>query len=153
MSDVFFVPTGATVPGPNPGGRGGKKPVVNPPPPPPPPPPPGEPVLKLLRIDGGFRIGAKPNLRGAVTVEAAYEVRRGNAFKRYDKNDFEFGKKPLKISGTGMKVARARGNRLEVIIDSDDFLVEVTGFDPNRDLSVRARHLEEIDGASEEDAA
>ncbi|ACG75144.1 hypothetical protein AnaeK_3937 [Anaeromyxobacter sp. K] len=157
LSDVFYVERSLINPGstPVPRGPGPAKPddpVVTPPPPPPPPPPPTSAALKLVRIDGGFRITGREGLRGAVSVEAAYEVRRGNAFKRYDRNDFDLGKKPIAVAVAGAKIARAKDNRLELVVDDDTFEVKVTGFDRNRDLAVRARHLEDM-SETEEDAA
>jgi hypothetical protein len=93
----------------------------------------------VRKIDGGFKVGLAT--KGAfdaypITVEVAYEVRRGNAFKKYDKFDFDLGSRPISIESSAATCSAQR-NRLEVLPQSREFSVQVSGFDPNRDLAVR----------------
>lgn len=121
--------------------------------PPEPPIPPGQPSpIKVGRIEGGFKIAGRPGFRGAIIAEVAYEVRRGNPFKRYDINDFDLDRKPIVIDHASVEISRRNGNTLEFAVVGDDFEVKVTGFDANRDLVVRARAVAPEDGASGEAA-
>jgi hypothetical protein len=155
LADLFYVERESDVPGPLPGPqpKPGKKPEETDPPPPPPPPPPSPPNLKLTRIEGGFRVTGRPGLRGGVTVRAAYQIRGGNPFRAYDRNDFDLGKKQISVEGTGVRDISAKENQLEFVVDAEEFELKVTGFDPNRDLAVRANLLEEVDSKGGEDAA
>jgi hypothetical protein len=49
-------------------------------------------MIRRLGFACGFRIKGDPASKGlkVVDVEAAYEVRRGNAFRGYLENDFQF---------------------------------------------------------------
>jgi hypothetical protein len=127
------------------GGKRGPEPV------PPVPPVPREATLKLSRIEGGFRVTGRPGLRGGAMVRAAYQIRSGNPFRSYDPNDFDLGKKPVAIHGLGVRDVSGKENHLEFVIDADEFEVKVTGFDPNRDLAVRATLLEDLDTKSGEE--
>jgi hypothetical protein len=95
----------------------------------------------IQRIAGGFRV--RRNSDGApipneIGIETAYEVRRGNAFKKYEKWDFNLQKKPIVVTPVGAECT-ANGNLLTIKPTSADFLVEVVGFDPHRDLAVRTK--------------
>jgi hypothetical protein len=144
LKDFFFVdrPDG---PHTNEGTGGERELPPQPPegnPPLPPVIPPSTSAYRLDPLEGGFSIRSIPgrSLVGkAVEIEVAYEVRRGNAFKRYDRNDFDFGRSPFTIAiPVGAKEADMDGNKLRFDITGEDFEVNVTGFDPQRDLKVRA---------------
>lgn len=104
-------------------------------------PPPSQPkAFELQKIQGGFRIIREMTTRplpAQIDVEVAYEVRRGNPFRKYDKNDFQLEKQPIKIDTVGAPTY-PEDNTLEIIPDAERFLVEVTGFDKHRDLAVKA---------------
>ncbi|MFY0583834.1 hypothetical protein ACN28S_64575 [Cystobacter fuscus] len=144
LKDFFFVdrPGGPSTSD-GTGGESGQLP--QPPggtPPIPPVIPPSTSSYRLEALAGGFSIRSIPgrSLAGrAIELEVAYEVRRGNAFKRYDRNDFDFGKTAFTITTpVGANVADKDGNRLRLDIIGDEFEINVTGFDPQRDLKVRA---------------
>jgi len=119
--------------------------------PPPPPPSTGSPFV-IQRIAGGFRVRRSGNelpLPDEISIEAAYEVRRGNAFKKYEKWDFDLQRKPVVVTPVGADCT-AEGNALTIKPTSVEFLVEVTGFDPHRDLAVRSRRKkDEVADAAE----
>lgn len=122
-------------------GRGkGKKPDGGgpiPPPDPPPPPPPGG--LRISRTTGGFKVSAGPDtVAGDIfRVEAAYDSRRGNPFKRWTELDFTIGALDHDLSGGSIR--SSVGNAVEVEIeDPTAFELKVTGFDQNRDVVVAA---------------
>ena len=74
-----------------------------------------------------------------IYVEVAYDVRQGNPFSKYDAFDFELDKAPIRVSGKGLKATVDRPNMLHLILETPEFQLLVTGFDPNRDLKIRTR--------------
>jgi hypothetical protein len=124
-------------------GKGKKKdPPAGPPPPPDPPSTPQ--AFRVVPSERGFRvIGRKDSaiVGRAVRVQLAYEVRRGNAFKRYDVCDFNV--KDLELEHEGIVIDELERNQILFRVQRDDFALRVTGFDPNRDLSIRARATQE----------
>jgi hypothetical protein len=108
--------------------------------------PPLEPSPKLYRIlerQGGFSIAAGPGLTEdklpmRVKVRVAYDVLRGDPFKRYNPLDFDMMKGEVEIAATGAEFALTSPN--ELLIDANDmaFRLDLDGFDRHRDLMVRA---------------
>lgn len=106
---------------------------------------------KRFRIDklrGGFSI--RPGDPGAtlppgLDIRVAYDVRRGNPLKKFHAADFDISQMPIHLSDQlkGIEVKSADGNRMFVAVQSPDFLLNVTGFDPNRDLYVKVQVREE----------
>lgn len=104
----------------------------------------------IRKVEDGFKLVAgdtppdKFPLR--VRIEAGYAVRRGNAIKRWAKDDFQFIRAPLRLEPTPVGVAwQENGNALEVEIRKADFVFGVCGFDRRRDLVVRAVELKSND--------
>lgn len=98
------------------------------------------PRFRVSRIEGGFRVRGNPEIEMApeeITVLTAYDVRRGSPFKRYRKYDFDLSRSPMRVRTEGCDTVTADGNRLVVRPGSLEFVAEVTGFDPQRDLIVR----------------
>ncbi len=114
---------------------------------PPPFPPPSNPRSFVIdRIQGGFVVhNGETNgllLSKALSIRVAYQVRRGNPFKKYHPADFDLSQR-IKTQLKGATVLEKKENRLRIKIDSQDFRIEVTGFDPKRDLRVEVRKQEE----------
>lgn len=118
-----------------------------------PQPPPARPRLFIIdRIANGFvvrngEMAGSPPPKG-LSIRAAYQVRRGNPFKRYHPADFDFSQR-MTTQVTGATVQEKRENRLRVAIDSNDFRIEVTGFDGNRDVRVEVRKQEDENAGSD----
>ena len=94
----------------------------------------------VQRIKDGFRLSKNPQakrLPKVVTLEMAYDVRQGNAFKKYQAFDFELNKFPMMVKGKGLKATVLRPNALQLNLEAADFKLAVTGFDPNRDLKIK----------------
>lgn len=113
-------------------------------------PPDARPVpFRVSPIEGGFLVAGKAATGTAqsrlVEVRAAYEVRRGNPFRRYDPCDFRVEQAPISIEADGATVEQKEQNRISFRIERDDFEVRVTGFDHLRDLRVRANLVKEIE--------
>ena len=81
-------------------------------------------------------------------IRAAYQVRRGNPFKKYHTADFDFSQR-MNTQLMGATALEKKGNSLRVKIDSNDFRIEVTGFDPKRDVRVEVRREEDDDAGSD----
>lgn len=103
----------------------------------------GEPI-RLTRLQGGVRVTiateARISLPSAMTLEFAYGVRRGNPFKRYHQLDFDLGSEPIIVTPYHASIEGLTENRIELTALDEEFALTVTGFDPSRDLIVRAVH-------------
>lgn len=108
--------------------------------------PPIAPSPKLYRIlerQGGFSIAAGPGLTEdklplRVKVRAAYDVLRGDPFKRFNALDFDLTSDELDVSASGADFAATAPNELTIDATDVGFRVDLDGFDRNRDLMVRA---------------
>lgn len=100
--------------------------------------------IRISHASGGFRISAGPDfadvqLPARLRVEMAYDVERGNALKDWERYDFDLG-----ASGGDIVVEtlgadyEAHGQRIELDIEDPAFELEVSGFDPQRDLVVQS---------------
>jgi hypothetical protein len=100
----------------------------------------GDRYLQIHKTKQGFRLTAHPSakvLPREISIEMAYDVREGNPFKRYRTFDFELDQPPIKVKAAGAKVRHPRANVLHLILEKRDFQLNLTGFDPNRDLKIR----------------
>lgn len=107
--------------------------------------------FRIERIKGGFAVrngDMNAPLPSVLLIRAAYQVRRGNPFKNYHPADFDFSQR-MQTQLTGATVLEEKENRLSVKIDSSDFRIEVTGFDPRRDIRVEVRQEEEENAGSD----
>lgn len=96
------------------------------------------PRFRIEHIHGGFTVHSVRGITPPeeLLVRVAFEVRRGNAFKRYRPEDFELGKTPIAIETEGAVCSTDR-NQLSVKVLQEDFKISVRGFDTERDLVVR----------------
>ena len=99
--------------------------------------------LALSRVRTGFRLRGRVGNGGSRRLEvlAAYQVLRGNPFRRYSPLDFRMDK-TIAVKPHGARIVARQGNRLELDIEDPEFEVLVTRFDENRDVLVRVRPLE-----------
>ena len=74
----------------------------------------------------------------SLRIEVAYEVRRGDPFNKYSPLDFDLSANSLRVSVEGARVREQGPNWLEIAVFADTFTVRVQGFDPRRDVRVRA---------------
>lgn len=131
--DDFFAVDDDT-PGREPGTRSG--PDV-PPPPPPPPPQPKVPILLVETLDDGFRAKANPKFKGwPVNVSIAMAYADGS--RRPEWSKYDFTPNDLSWSGTDCTVS-ITNNRLQALKCGPGCLIEVTGFDAQRELDTRIR--------------
>ncbi len=101
------------------------------------------PAWKIDALDGGFRVTRGPGRRsaGALSIAVAYDVARGNPLRRWRVADFDLAALPTSVHAA--RVVRVSGNELVVQPEGPRFKLEVTGFDPHRDLFLRVTAAEE----------
>jgi len=102
--------------------------------------------FQLQKLAGGFRLsGGREGgvqLRFAA-VQAAYEVRRGSPFALYQPLDFDLADAAIAVEAAGATVLRRAGNTIVLRLDAPEFEMTVRGFDPRRDVRVKAVALDE----------
>lgn len=103
-------------------------------------------IFDVRRLDQpGFQVVAGPGvveLPVRVKVRAAYDLPGGNPFAKWSPFDFGFErdkKGPLTISGRGIGKLAAQRNEILFEANEADFCLQVTGFDPLRDLLLDVR--------------
>lgn len=151
LEDFFSIPDSEHKPKPSPTKRGTKKD-----PPPLPDPKQKNFYLNCYKLENGFKIVRHENANQPVlgfVIRAAYEVARGNAFKKHHLADFDFShpdKAGLEYIGKGVEIDQAQPSRLRVMLTQDDFHFSVTGFDPHRDLIIDVKPIKQ-DGVEADD--
>lgn len=100
-------------------------------------------IFMLSRAAGGFTASlteeGQKALPMSVRVRLAYDVRRGNPYKRWNVADFDLEKDGERIVHNGGSLTNAEGNKLDVLATSADWKLQLKGFDPDRDLIVDIR--------------
>lgn len=101
------------------------------------------PAWKIDALDGGFRLtrGSGRKGAGALSIAVAYDVARGSPLRRWRVEDFDLAALPTSVHAG--RLVRAAGNELVVQPEGPRFRLEVTGFDPRRDLFLRVAQREE----------
>jgi hypothetical protein len=102
-------------------------------------------IARLESIENGFSIRKGPGAPDAqypirFRARAAYDTATGNPFRKYDPMDFDFSPKSgLKVGATKstVKLLKAHENEIEFEVSGEEFRIDVTGFDPNRDLLIK----------------
>ncbi|MGE0031288.1 MAG: hypothetical protein AB7O90_19410 [Hyphomicrobium sp.] len=99
---------------------------------------------KILSRHGGFAIAAGPGLLESdlpteIKVSAAYDLIRGDPFRKHNALDFDLRQEGnLKVTVSGAKIEVTDANEMRVTAEAMNFEIAVSGFDPNRDVVVRA---------------
>lgn len=100
--------------------------------------------ILLSRIKGGFTITntehvSTEDLPKEIKVEVAYEVAKGNAFKKYSPHDFKVGRNgSVKVAANNaIKLVNASANKWVFEANELPFKLTVSGFDESRDLKVK----------------
>jgi hypothetical protein len=102
------------------------------------------PMFTLEKIEGGFVVALNPKrvditfpIRSRITV--AYDVRKGNPFKRYESLDFDLSSISIIINSAGCTILNSQKNIMEIELIDYNFNLKVTGFDVHRDLIVSVK--------------
>ncbi len=101
-------------------------------------------VARIESTENGFAVRPAAGATEVVypmqfNVTAAYDTAAGNPFKKYDKLDFNFGEAGnagIKTREGTIEVLEEKENRIKLKVAGPNFGLEVSGFDPNRDLKV-----------------
>lgn len=95
---------------------------------------------------GGFKLKRNPiteDFAGSIKVIIAYMVAKGNPLKNYSKYDFDLAKTPIKVTSSGVNNLDIKENKLSFSVNPEsDFSVEISGFDTERDLFIKANHYD-----------
>lgn len=117
-----------------------------------PPIPPAKPkAYTIRRSKGGFVVTngtANDELKDfSIILRCAYDTSRGNPLRQYSSHDFDFLKpgSSLEVDCQGANVECLGPNELRLGEIEQTFQLRVTGFDPQRDLFVKARVQERKD--------
>jgi hypothetical protein len=97
--------------------------------------------FNIEKIEGGFKVTLNPERTDLsfpfqATVKIAYDTRRGNPFKAYDRFDFDVASGSITTEPHDCNVIEKKDNILKVEITGRNFELRVTGFDPKRDLVI-----------------
>ena len=74
-----------------------------------------------------------------IVVLVAYETSKGNPFKAYKPYDFDLKSDLISIVALGCEINERSGNQIAIEVKDQDFSLQVSGFDVNRDIVVRAK--------------
>jgi hypothetical protein len=93
-------------------------------------------------VKGGFSLRGGPGLKAedlplSLSVLTAYEIRSGNPFKKYNPCDYRLEESPIRIVNSGITDLRPTAQRVDFIATTNDFHLEVSGFDLHRDLKLK----------------
>jgi hypothetical protein len=105
----------------------------------------GQPQPQAVRLlkngEGGFilRPNAGFNQAAILRVRCAYQTRSGDAFAKYSPADFDVASNSVawQSESRGLAPLLVEHNRLEFRVNQPEWVLSVTGFDANRNLSVR----------------
>ena len=102
-------------------------------------------IFNILTTQKGFSITLNPQIISNIsfpvnaTVKMAYDTFRGDPFARYTKFDFDVKNNSIKIICKDCNIQSKNLNKLEIEVTGSNFKLEVTGFDPRRDLVVEIK--------------
>lgn len=106
---------------------------------------PNKPVFTINEVAGGFVAEIKElpaDEEVSASIEVAYAVRRGSG--GWTKEDFVIGK-DITVTRTGVGEIEFENNKIIVSAARRGLRVKALGFDPNRDLLMRVRALDETE--------
>jgi len=104
-------------------------------------------VFNVSMIQKGFSVTLNPQktniqLPFNATIKLAYDIRRGNPFAQYEKFDFDVGSGSMNITCQDCNILSRDKNEIKIKVTGQNFRIEVTGFDPTRDIVVYVKEGE-----------
>jgi hypothetical protein len=102
------------------------------------------PLTYISPTIGGFKLSgtdalADKTLPRVMTVEVAYDVIKGNAFKKFELFDFDLQKSDIALTHQGIDELKKFPNKLTFNVTSLKFNLNLEGFDVNRDLKIKVQ--------------
>jgi len=114
------------------------------------PPPPASPQgFRIQKVWGGFSVlpgDEEISPPSCLQIRVAYNTRRGSPLNKYNRADFRLTDESIKLTPEGLTIIKLEDNYLVAEIHDSKFKLEVTGFDPRRDLYVSAIPKEDRSG-------
>jgi hypothetical protein len=110
-----------------------------------PDPPSNSKSFRIRKIDGGFSIlPTKNQPPEKLKIQIAYDRRRGNPLKKYNKADFELNEEPIHYEPKpqNIEIDEISSNEIVLQIQDSDFQFHVKGFDKRRQLYIRANQID-----------
>ncbi len=95
---------------------------------------------RIASTDGGFAVVGDATVQAGaeILVSVAYDIVRGDPFLKQSALDFDLSKDDIDIALDSVKIAASTASTIRLIADGGEFRAQLTGFDPNRDLAVKA---------------
>jgi hypothetical protein len=111
-------------------------------------PPPKPRKFNITQELGGFRVEGTSDQTppGRIRIRLAYDLPSGNPLSNWSRFDFsldEDSSGSIQFSTSGARIVDRKENSFEVVVDDPVFRVDVTGFDPLRDLYCKAMLIED----------
>ena len=102
--------------------------------------------LKASRIDSGIRFTPKDSksidIGMKIVIEVAYEMRKGNPFSKWEKEDFEM--KDLTITQSGIINIVRNNNTLTFEVSHLDVEINISGFHPMYERVAKNREIKGV---------
>ena len=101
--------------------------------------------FEISERQGGFSVRVVDRgkgIPGRLHIQVAYEIRRGNPLRRYDRRDFQLDSIDFEVLVDGCTIQEMRENQIIVRIEEEGARISVNGFDPNRDILVQVDAVE-----------
>ncbi len=101
-------------------------------------------IVRMSKIDGGFRLSLSSEnvvFPLHLFVKAAYDIRRGNPFRRHSILDFDFSTDLIGKDISNGKILKTEKNGLWIRIDGSEFELTVWGFDKTKDLVINTKEV------------
>lgn len=102
------------------------------------------PRFRIGKVGSGFSVTGTGAMKpgGRLTIECAYDLRRGNPLRKYRELDFSIGR-DVALDARGLAIETADNNCIIASVEDPEFQVVASGFDPNRNVFVRVIVSEE----------
>ncbi|MDF1754847.1 MAG: hypothetical protein P1U89_18820 [Verrucomicrobiales bacterium] len=146
LAEIFGIPLENP---PKPGPKKKRKKKVKPPRPD--LPPRDTPFYSVNKFEGGFRVTTSPQDRTAdsrdfsslaIQLQCAYEGSSGDPLKKHSPFDFDFNDpSQISIEAAAADYEIVSENEIKVFPTTKDFIVDLKGFDKNRDLYLKSTKL------------
>jgi hypothetical protein len=102
----------------------------------------------IRQLEGGFEVkgnAESETLPAYLEIRAAFDVRRGNPFKKYRTFDFDLDDPRMSVEAKHAVIEERADNRLLIRPQAAGFTATVLGFETHRDLIVDVRAVERAD--------
>lgn len=102
--------------------------------------------IRITETRDGFSMGpagAPFTIGTIIGVRVAYETSKGNPLTAYKIHDFDLGDRIISTKAAGCSITEKAGNQILIRVEDPSFSLQVSGFDINRDLVVKAKPIKD----------